>query len=196
MAVARPIPELAPVTTEMGASATIVRQSIARPRATQGGATDLLLPDRGRSDRGADLHLAVGLQPGTALGATVRFAPDDRGACPRRGVLGLDDCEREHRPLVPDEAGVGRCPDRSSAVVVDRVVLPGRVRCPGKLDVQPRVSSGCMYDSTTLATSAGSHTSVTFRRWLSPAVRSSASRPTKSWSNLTTLPYPSSQGVK
>ena len=57
-------------------------------------------------------------------------------------------------------------------------------------------SSGCMYDSTTRATSAGSHTSVTFCRCSSPAVRSSASRPTKSWSNLTTLPYPSSRGVK
>ena len=53
-----------------------------------------------------------------------------------------------------------------------------------------------MYDSTTPATSAGSHTSVTFRRWSSPAVRSSASRPTNSWSNLTTLRYPSSHGVK
>jgi len=53
----------------------------------------LFLPDRGRSDRGADLHLAVELQPGLALGATLRFAPENRDARPWLGILGLDDCE-------------------------------------------------------------------------------------------------------
>jgi hypothetical protein len=57
------------------------------------GCRALLLPDRGRSDRGADLHLAVGLQPGLALGATLRFAPENRDARPWLGGLGLDDGE-------------------------------------------------------------------------------------------------------
>ena len=58
------------------------------------GAVDRLLPaDRSGSDRGADLHLAMGFQPRTALGATLRFAPEHRDACARLRVLGLDDCE-------------------------------------------------------------------------------------------------------
>ena len=53
----------------------------------------LFRPDRGRGDRGADLHLAVGLQPRMALGASLRFAPENRDTRPWLGVLGLDDRE-------------------------------------------------------------------------------------------------------
>ena len=131
-----------------------------------------------------------------ALGAAVRFAPDDRHACPWLGELGLDDREREHRPLVPDEAGVGRGADRAALVVVDGVVLPCRVRRPRQLDVERRELVGMHVRLDDSPTSAGSHTSVTFWRCSSLAICSSASRPTKSWSNLITLPYPSSCGVK
>src|SRR3954447_9424707 len=98
---------------------------------------ELLAADRSRNNGGMDRHLAVGLQP-RALGATVGFAPENRHPGPWLGVVGLDDCEGEHRPLVPDEAGVRRGADRSAVVVADRVVLPCRIGRPGELDVEAR----------------------------------------------------------
>ncbi len=82
--------------TVIGCPIGTVRSRVSRARGNLlacGGRSPLFLPDRSRSDRGADLHLAVVLQPGMALGATLRFAPENRDSCPRLGVLGLDDCE-------------------------------------------------------------------------------------------------------
>ena len=55
---------------------------------------------------------------------------------------------------------------------------------------------GWYSDPIAAVTSSAFHTRVTLVRDGVSAIRSSASRPMNSWSNLTVLPYPMSYGVR
>ncbi len=131
----------------------------------------LLLADRGRDDGGARSPSGGGAP--TTVGSWRRRPVRPRSTerrVPGSANSGSTTASESIDSFVPDEAGVGRGADRSSLVVVDRVVLPRRIRCTRQLEVErPGARRAIMYDSTTAATSAGSHTSVTFWRWSSPA---------------------------